>query len=364
MNSSRVCDWGSLVFVRFFRSTDFGPASVACELTSDALAGTSSQPLLNWSPKWPWHPLPLASWLNKPPPSASLPTAQPQCSGSSQRLPLARFLPAQPRNQLLRHRTGVKRAEKSRTFSVISLYKGDIDFQAIPDDQETYWIQSLTKLSVNGTQVQLPATSGPSTYAAIDTGTTLIGGPEDVIQGIYAQVPGSRALTGYYAFPCDQDVQVSMGYDSSSNMWTISPDDFKAFQISQTMCVRAFFALDLGGGSESGGNGGTGGVPNWIVRDSLLIPLNFRLSFVISSITVSSSSAASRSAFASVSCFSYVAGGTGAACPNSVVAAAAPTQILPAPVGTEFDLDFEKVESKAWCKEKTRLQLVRNAARW
>ncbi|THU96954.1 acid protease [Dendrothele bispora CBS 962.96] len=159
-------------------------------------------------------------------------------------------------------------------FTNQTLYKGDIDFQAIPDGQETYWIQSLTKLSVNGTQVQLPATSGPTTYAAIDTGTTLIGGTEDVILGIYAQVPGSRALTGnsedYYAFPCDQDVQVSMGYGSSSNMYPISPDDFRAFQISQTMCVGAFFALDLGGGSESGGNGGTGGVPNWIVGDEFL----------------------------------------------------------------------------------------------
>ncbi|THU96960.1 acid protease [Dendrothele bispora CBS 962.96] len=159
-------------------------------------------------------------------------------------------------------------------FTNQTLYKGDIDFQAIPDGQETYWIQSLTKLSVNGTQVQLPATSGPSTYVAIDTGTTSIGGPEDVIQGIYAQVPGSRALPGnsegYYTFPCDQNVQVSMGYGSSSNVWAISSDDFKAFQISQTMCVGAFFPLDLGGGSESGGNGGTGGVPNWIVVDSFL----------------------------------------------------------------------------------------------
>ncbi|THU91807.1 acid protease [Dendrothele bispora CBS 962.96] len=153
-------------------------------------------------------------------------------------------------------------------FTNQTLYKGDIDFQEIPDGQETYWIQSLTKFP------DCPVTCyfGTDNVGFIDTGTTLIGEPEEVIQGIYAQVPGSRALTGnskgYYAFPCDQDVQVLMGYGSSSNMWAISPDDFKAFQISETMCVGGFFALDLGRGSESGGNGRTGRVPNWIVGDS------------------------------------------------------------------------------------------------
>ncbi|THU96963.1 acid protease [Dendrothele bispora CBS 962.96] len=162
--------------------------------------------------------------------------------------------------------------------------------------------QTLYKGYIDFRMVQLPVTSGPSTYAAIDTGTKLIGGPEDVIQGIYAQVPGSRALTGnsegYYAFPCDQDVQISMDIGSSSNMWTISPDDYKAYQSLQTMCVGAFFALDLGGGSESGGNGGTEGVPNWIVGDSFLVPPT---SVSVSSFPPIPSSAVSRSAFASVS---------------------------------------------------------------
>lgn len=46
--------------------------------------------------------------------------------------------------------------------------------------------------------------SGQSSYAAIDTGTTLVGGPQNYIEQIYQQIPGSRAgsgsYEGYYTF--------------------------------------------------------------------------------------------------------------------------------------------------------------------
>lgn len=35
--------------------------------------------------------------------------------------------------------------------------------------------------------------------AAIDTGTTLIGGPEADVRAFYANIPNSRAMTGSYA---------------------------------------------------------------------------------------------------------------------------------------------------------------------
>jgi cathepsin D len=46
--------------------------------------------------------------------------------------------------------------------------------------------------------------SGQDAYAAIDTGTTLIGGPSEYIAAIFAQIPGSQAGTGnfqnYYTY--------------------------------------------------------------------------------------------------------------------------------------------------------------------
>lgn len=49
-------------------------------------------------------------------------------------------------------------------------------------------------VTVQGKSVQI--TSGDSALSAIDTGTTLIGGPSDDVKTIWAAVPGSQALAG------------------------------------------------------------------------------------------------------------------------------------------------------------------------
>ncbi|RDX49105.1 acid protease [Lentinus brumalis] len=83
-----------------------------------------------------------------------------------------------------------------------SLYTGDMDYQPIPEGQEGYWIQELAGLTVNGQSLSLDA--GSASYAAIDTDTTLVGGPADSISALYAQIPSSKVLTGddagYYKF--------------------------------------------------------------------------------------------------------------------------------------------------------------------
>ena len=57
-----------------------------------------------------------------------------------------------------------------------------------------------------GTSVQVP--SGEAAYSAIDTGTTLIGGPAQYIAGIYQQIPGAALGTGsfknYYTYRTSQ----------------------------------------------------------------------------------------------------------------------------------------------------------------
>ena len=49
-------------------------------------------------------------------------------------------------------------------------------------------------MTVNGKSVQI--STGDEALSAIDTGTTLIGGPTDGVQAIYAAVPGSQQLSG------------------------------------------------------------------------------------------------------------------------------------------------------------------------
>lgn len=68
-----------------------------------------------------------------------------------------------------------------------SLYDGDINFVDLV--QALYWTIPMTSLGVeNGDSIQL---SGSQGNAAIDTGTTLIGGPSSVLEQFYAQIDGA-----------------------------------------------------------------------------------------------------------------------------------------------------------------------------
>lgn len=49
-------------------------------------------------------------------------------------------------------------------------------------------------MSVNGASIDVG--SGSEAYAAIDTGTTLVGGPAAAISAIYSKIPGAQAGTG------------------------------------------------------------------------------------------------------------------------------------------------------------------------
>ncbi|KAH9942250.1 aspartic peptidase domain-containing protein [Epithele typhae] len=156
--------------------------------------------------------------------------------------------------------------EPGGTFSLgstnSSLFTGNIDFQPIPQGQEGYWIQELTGLTVNGNAVTLP--SGSDSFGAIDTGTTLVAGPPDVVSQFYAQIPNSQALTGdqqgFFAFPCDSSVSVSMKFGASSVSWPVSSSDFIFEQLDGENCVGAFFALDTSGTTA----------PPWIIGDTFL----------------------------------------------------------------------------------------------
>ncbi|TFK52001.1 acid protease [Heliocybe sulcata] len=140
-----------------------------------------------------------------------------------------------------------------------SLYTGAIDFQSIPSGQESYWILPLTALNVQGNTLTFSSSS--SSYAAIDTGTTLVGGPPSAIAQLYSQIPdsapGTGQFEGYYTYPCTTEVNVSMSFGGQS--WSISPKDFQLTQLSSTQCLGAFFELSTGGSA-----------PAWIVGDTFL----------------------------------------------------------------------------------------------
>lgn len=167
--------------------------------------------------------------------------------------------------QLTRYQNDSRAAalEPGGTFTMgnvnSSLYTGDIDYQDIPTSTPTYWTLPLKTLTVNGNSITLA--SGSSSYAAIDTGTTLIGGPTDQVAAIFAQIPNSAAGTGnyqgYYLYPCDTTVSVTLSFGGKD--WSISPADFQLAQVSSSQCLGAFFEFSS-----------SSTAPSWIVGDTFL----------------------------------------------------------------------------------------------
>ncbi|KAF8972676.1 aspartic peptidase A1 [Flammula alnicola] len=147
----------------------------------------------------------------------------------------------------------------SMGFTNTSLYTGDIDYVNLPV-QGSYWILPITSMTVQGNSVSLP--SGQDSYAAIDTGTTLVGGPSTYISQIFAQIPGSSPGTGnfqnYYTYPCDTTVNVTLSF-GGTRTWTISPADFQLSRLTRSTCLGAFFELSTGSSA-----------PSWIIGDTFL----------------------------------------------------------------------------------------------
>lgn len=115
-------------------------------------------------------------------------------------------------------------------------------------------------MTVQGSTISL----GSSNMVAVDTGTTLIGGPQSIIESIYAAIPGSERMTGayanYYQYPCTStiDFRITFGSyeiqigDADFNLGRYSSDD--------TMCTGAVYIQSLSSSSPV----------QWIVGDTAL----------------------------------------------------------------------------------------------
>ncbi|KAI0338296.1 acid protease [Trametopsis cervina] len=148
-----------------------------------------------------------------------------------------------------------------------TLFTGDIEFLNLASNgvisQNTFWLLPMTTVTVNGKNIAL--TSAESA-AAIDTGTTLVGGPTDAVQAIWEAVPGSqpvRSMQGFFSFPCTTSVSVSFSFGGKT--WAISTDDMNLGTLQTGTCLGGIF--DLGLGSQIGSGGGN---PSWVVGDTFL----------------------------------------------------------------------------------------------
>ncbi|CAE7209957.1 unnamed protein product [Rhizoctonia solani] len=146
-----------------------------------------------------------------------------------------------------------------------SLYAGEIEYISMPSSIKAYWSIPLRQISVNGGSPMIITNLGVTSLAAIDTGTSLIGGPPDIVANIYGQIPNAQRGTGnlqrYWIYPCSQNVNVAFNFGGRS--WTMESADFKLLTTNPNVCVGAIFELSMGGL-------GNPDVPQWVVGDAFL----------------------------------------------------------------------------------------------
>ncbi|KAF9792193.1 aspartic peptidase domain-containing protein [Thelephora terrestris] len=148
-----------------------------------------------------------------------------------------------------------------------TLYQGDVEFLPLVENigKPTYWLLNVTAVTVNGKSVTLPS----GNVAAIDTGTTLIGGPSAAVAAIYAQIPGSSQLSGnlagFYGFPCTTTLAISFSFGGQS--WPINTADMNLGRVSTGSSICAGGIFDLTAGSNIGTGGGN---PSWVVGATFL----------------------------------------------------------------------------------------------
>lgn len=146
-------------------------------------------------------------------------------------------------------------------------YSGDITYVSLPNTRSGragYWAIPMDSIEVAGQTI-----STSDELAAIDTGTTLIGGPATEVNQIYSAISGARqvnlggsssgASMGYYAYPCSSNPSISLTFGGRE--FNINSQDFNAGAVDTLgrYCLGAIFATDLGEGA-----------PSWIVGDAFL----------------------------------------------------------------------------------------------
>ncbi|OXH30255.1 endopeptidase [Cryptococcus neoformans] len=133
-----------------------------------------------------------------------------------------------------------------------SLYNGSVNYISIDDSEKDYWRIPLEAMVIQGNSVSIASSSGGSNPScAIDTGTTLIGVPSQTANRIYSQITGAEALSassgyeGYYQYPCDTEVTVSLQFGGMSYSISNADMNLGSFTRDTSMCTGAFFAMDM-----------------------------------------------------------------------------------------------------------------------
>lgn len=127
------------------------------------------------------------------------------------------------------------------------LFKGDIEYH---DVNQTFGFWQIMNASVHAFHEELKM---PPFQTVIDSGTTLLYGPPDLVQMVYDKVPNSvrndSVLPGAYQFPCNASPAPFVAFSWGQTVWEVSPENFNLGQIEDgsPYCAGALLAQNTFG---------------------------------------------------------------------------------------------------------------------
>ncbi|ORX38818.1 aspartic peptidase domain-containing protein [Kockovaella imperatae] len=149
----------------------------------------------------------------------------------------------------------------SATFGYLdsSLYTGEVTYANVASGAQ-YWQVTMDSMTIQGSNVNL----GSSNLGAVDTGTTLIGGPAAIIAQLYASIPGSSQMGGsygsYYEYPCATSIDFTLTIGGFTINITDADFNLGRYSSDDTMCTGAAFIQKLPSNAPV----------QWIIGDTVL----------------------------------------------------------------------------------------------
>ncbi|KAK0557926.1 hypothetical protein OC846_000221 [Tilletia horrida] len=127
-------------------------------------------------------------------------------------------------------------------------YQGSITWHTVPQrfiQNAGYWAIAIQSMTIQGRTASLNGQ-----YAVIDTGTTLIAAPPNLVAAFYGQIANSQPIDGgFWVYPCTTSVKLALTFDGST--YNINPEDFNFGSAGQGYCVGSLFEEDLGANAPS-----------------------------------------------------------------------------------------------------------------
>lgn len=115
-------------------------------------------------------------------------------------------------------------------------FTGDLTW--VPLKAATYWEINLSGLTVGTTSYV-----NSDTNAIVDSGTSILTGPSDVVASIAKQLGGREIIEGEYLVSCDYDSLPNMDFNINGNTYTLTPQDYLI--PDGDLCLLGIMGLDI-----------------------------------------------------------------------------------------------------------------------